>query len=101
RIVQISDTHLSHRRAYAVPNVAAILDWIDADPPDLVIHTGDVSADDPDDGAERAFAHRFLCEPDRGVARVPGAARQPRRRRLQRGLVHARPPRSLPGDVGH
>src|SRR4029453_10973145 len=72
RIVQISDTHLSHRRAYAVPNVAAILDWIDADPPDLVIHTGDVSADDPDDGAERAFAHRFLCEPDRGIAALPG-----------------------------
>jgi 3',5'-cyclic AMP phosphodiesterase CpdA len=72
RIVQISDTHLSHRRAYAVPNVTAILDWIDADPPDLVVHTGDVAADDPDDEAERAFAHRLLSGPGRDIAALPG-----------------------------
>ena len=72
RIVQISDTHLSHRRAYAVPNVAAVLDWIVSDPPDLVVHTGDVSADDPDDAAERTFAHDLLCERDLPLVVLPG-----------------------------
>ena len=63
RIVQISDTHLSHRRAYAVPNVEAILDWIEADPPDLVVHTGDITADDPDDAEEAEFARQVLLSP--------------------------------------
>jgi 3',5'-cyclic AMP phosphodiesterase CpdA len=72
RIVQISDTHLSHRRAYAVPNVTAVLDWLMADPPDLVVHTGDVTADDPDDEAERAFAHDFLADRDLPLVVLPG-----------------------------
>ena len=74
RIVQISDTHLSHRRGYAVANVSAALDWIEADRPDLVVHTGDITADDPDDEEEADFARRLL------LAREPPArraARQP------------------------
>jgi alkaline phosphatase D len=72
RIVQISDTHLSHRRAYAVPNVSAVLDWIERSAPDLVVHTGDVTADDPDDGAERAFAHDLLVERGLPLVAIPG-----------------------------
>ena len=60
RIVQLSDTHLSHRRAYAVPNVLAVLRAVAGEAPDFVVHTGDVVADDPDDEAERAFAFRVL-----------------------------------------
>ncbi|MGD9705681.1 MAG: metallophosphoesterase [Acidimicrobiia bacterium] len=60
RIAQLSDTHLSHRRAYAVPNVLAVLQAITDEAPDFVIHTGDVAADDPDDEDERAFAFRVL-----------------------------------------
>ena len=60
RIAQLSDTHLSHRRAYAVPNVLAVLRAIAAEAPDFVVHTGDVVADDPDDELERAFAFRVL-----------------------------------------
>ena len=38
RVVQITDTHLSHRRAYAVDNVLATLRWIAAEgPPDEVL----------------------------------------------------------------
>ena len=72
RVVQISDTHLSHRRAYGVPNVRAVLDWISADPPDLVVHTGDITADDPDDAAERAFAHLELTERGLPLVVLPG-----------------------------
>jgi 3',5'-cyclic AMP phosphodiesterase CpdA len=72
RIVQISDTHLSHRRAYAVPNVTAVLDWLAEDPPDLVVHTGDVTADDPDDEAERHFAHGFVAGRQLPLVVLPG-----------------------------
>jgi len=72
RIVQISDTHLSHRRAYAVPNVEAILDWIEADPPDLVVHTGDITADDPDDAEEAEFARQVLLTRGLPLVALPG-----------------------------
>ena len=72
RIVQISDTHLSHRRAYAVPNVSAILAWIAADPPDLVVHTGDITADDPDDAAEADFARQHLQSAALPMVAIPG-----------------------------
>jgi alkaline phosphatase D len=60
RIVQFSDTHLSHRRSYGVENVWAVIDWINATGPDLVVHTGDIVSDDPDDPDERAFAQSVL-----------------------------------------
>ena len=73
RVAQISDTHLSHRRAYAVPNIEAILRAIVDDEPDFVVHTGDIAADDPDDAEERAFAFRMLSTGmPRPFAVVPG-----------------------------
>ncbi len=72
RVIQVSDTHLSHRRAYSVANVDAILDWVDAHRPDLVVHTGDIAADDPDDAAERAFAYRRLQERGLPLVVLPG-----------------------------
>lgn len=72
RIVHISDTHLSHRRAYGVANVEAILDWIEADPPDLVVHTGDITADDPDDAGEADFARQVLVCRSLPLVALPG-----------------------------
>jgi 3',5'-cyclic AMP phosphodiesterase CpdA len=72
RVAQISDTHLSPVRAYAVPNVRAILSWLEVDPPDLVVHTGDITADDPDDAVEADFARRLLTEPDLRLVALPG-----------------------------
>ncbi len=72
RVVQISDTHLSHRRAYGVPNVLAALRWLAADPPDLVVHTGDIVADDPDDTEERAFASGMLATVPAPLYAIPG-----------------------------
>ncbi len=56
RLVQLSDTHLSAERAFGVANFDALLAAISADPPDLVVATGDLALDDPDDAADRAFA---------------------------------------------
>ena len=72
RVVQISDTHLSPVRAYAVPNVRAVLEWLEADPPDLVVHTGDVTADDPDDAREADFAHALLTDTGLPMVALPG-----------------------------
>jgi len=72
RVVQISDTHLSHRRAYAVPNVRAVLAWLQAEPPDLIVHTGDVTADDPDDVDEADFAHELLTDCGLPILAIPG-----------------------------
>jgi 3',5'-cyclic AMP phosphodiesterase CpdA len=71
RVVQLSDTHLA--RAHGVPPaVAALLDWIAADPPDLVVVTGDIVYVDPDDDADREFAREVLdALPCRRVA-IPG-----------------------------
>ena len=56
RVVQVSDTHLSGRRGYGVANFDALVAAINADPPDLVVATGDLALDDPDDADDRAFA---------------------------------------------
>ena len=72
RVVQISDTHLSPARAYAVPNVRAILAWLAADPPDLVVHTGDLTADDPDDAVEADFARQLLTADGLPLLVLPG-----------------------------
>ena len=45
RIIQISDTHLSPGKPHFVDNWAPLADWIAAQRPGLVIHTGDVTVD--------------------------------------------------------
>jgi len=71
RVVQLSDTHLSRRRA--VPEtVTWLLDRINDDPPDLVVVTGDIVEHDPDDDADRAFAHDVLTNVPCRVVAIPG-----------------------------
>ena len=71
RVVQLSDTHLS--AAQAIPtSLLALLDWIRADPPDLLIHTGDVVWEDPDDAVDRQFAHDVLGDVACAMATIPG-----------------------------
>ncbi len=71
RVVQISDTHLSARSG--VPGaLQAVLDWIHADPPDLVVHTGDIVWEDPDDGDDRAFARAVLAGMPCEIVFIPG-----------------------------
>jgi alkaline phosphatase D len=60
RVIQISDTHLSAKRAYALENWEATLSYIGESQPDLVIHTGDIALDDPDDQDDLKFGFEQL-----------------------------------------
>jgi 3',5'-cyclic AMP phosphodiesterase CpdA len=56
RIVQVSDTHVSRKRAYFVDNWHVFVDDVRANPPDLIVHSGDVSFDGAYDEDDLAFA---------------------------------------------
>lgn len=60
KVIQISDTHLSSKRAYALENWQATLRYIQDNQPDLVIHTGDIVLDDPDDLDDLKFGFEQL-----------------------------------------
>ena len=71
RVVQITDTHLSPRFGIP-PEWEALAAWLRADPPDLVVHTGDIVYEDPDDDADRAFARGLHDELARPLLFIPG-----------------------------
>jgi len=71
RVVQLSDSHLSVSRGVP-PTVQSLLDWVTADPPDLVVHTGDIVWFDPDDTRDREFARRVLSTLPCPLLAVPG-----------------------------
>lgn len=74
RVVQISDTHFAAATG-APPSWTAFVAWLRADPPDLVVHTGDVVLADPDDDADRAAARQLLDEVEEvpvPVVLIPG-----------------------------
>lgn len=71
RVVQISDTHLS--AAGGRPSQWDTLrSWLDADPPDLLVHTGDIVLENPDDEGDRSAARRLLDEFDVAQVFIPG-----------------------------
>jgi alkaline phosphatase D len=71
RIVQLSDTHFS--AVLGPPAVwSEVVDWLRRDPPDLVVHSGDIVHEDPDDAADHAFARALLAEVPAPLAVIPG-----------------------------
>lgn len=56
RLVQVSDTHLSRTHAYFADNWAVFREAMRADPPDLIVHSGDVSFNGPVAADDLAFA---------------------------------------------
>lgn len=72
RVVQISDTHLSPRHGFFVKNFRAVIPAVEALSPALVVNTGDLSINGPDEDAELAFAraeHGAFAAP---VVLLPG-----------------------------
>jgi len=66
RIVQVSDTHISRKRAYFFDNWEVFVDEMRRQPPDLIVHSGDVSFDGADDEDDIVFARTEkdrLCAP--------------------------------------
>ena len=56
RVIHVTDTHLSRSHAYFIDNWRIFCDIVAADPPDLLIHTGDVSFNGPANEDDLAFA---------------------------------------------
>jgi 3',5'-cyclic AMP phosphodiesterase CpdA len=55
-MLQVSDPHLSAARDYGVANFDAAVAAANAGRPDLVVASGDLVLDDPDDRADQDFA---------------------------------------------
>ncbi|MGH7031660.1 MAG: metallophosphoesterase family protein [Stellaceae bacterium] len=97
RIIQITDTHLSRGKAHFLDNWEPLAQWIAAERPDLVIHTGDVTVDGAaieDDlayaaGLLRGLGVRFRAIPGNHDVGEAGHARQPvNAERLTRWRAH-------------
>ena len=56
--MQVSDTHVSRKRAYFVDNWDVFVDEMQRQPPDLIVHSGDVSFDGAGDEDDIAFARQ-------------------------------------------
>jgi 3',5'-cyclic AMP phosphodiesterase CpdA len=72
RIVQVSDTHVSRKRAYFVDNWDVFVEEISRTRPHLIVHSGDVAFDGAADEDDLAFAR---SEKDRLTApwlAIPG-----------------------------
>jgi 3',5'-cyclic AMP phosphodiesterase CpdA len=60
RLVQVSDTHLSEDRAWFVDNWDVFVDEMQADPPDLIVWSGDVSLRGTHSESDLAFARKEM-----------------------------------------
>jgi 3',5'-cyclic AMP phosphodiesterase CpdA len=73
RIVQISDTHLSHLGGPTTDNLERLIPFVnDGLRPDLVVHSGDVLMADPDVAADRDAARDLLGRISAPLRVVPG-----------------------------
>lgn len=72
RIVQVSDTHVSAKRAYFLDNWDVFVDLVRADPPDLIVHSGDLSFDGAGDADDLAFAAREKARLPAPWLAIPG-----------------------------
>lgn len=73
KIVQITDTHLTHRDGVTRDNFDRIVKHVNDDlRPDLIVHTGDIVVVDPDSTADRQRAHELMGRFTAPVRVVPG-----------------------------
>jgi 3',5'-cyclic AMP phosphodiesterase CpdA len=72
RLVQASDTHLSRRKAYFQANFEAFLAEMRADPPDLIVHSGDLCFDAVEEPDDLAFARAQMDRMPAPWRAIPG-----------------------------
>ena len=73
RIIQLSDTHISHLGGVPTDNMSLLADHLNNEiRPDLVIHTGDVVIADPDSARDRDAARRLLARIEAPLLVLPG-----------------------------
>jgi len=72
RLIQISDTHLSRAKPHFVANYEAVVAHVNQSAPDIVLNTGDIALNGPDEIDDLAFAaeqHALFTVP---VRTIPG-----------------------------
>ncbi len=93
RIIQITDTHLSPAKTHFNGNWRPLAEWIEAQQPDLVIHTGDLALDGADIENDLVFSMQLMTElrfpllivpGNHDVGHMPGSAQPMNAERLQR-----------------
>jgi len=72
RLIQVSDIHLSRKRAYFQDNWEAFLEAVRAEPPRFVVVTGDLCVDGPGEPDDIAFAREQLDRLPVPWAAIPG-----------------------------
>jgi 3',5'-cyclic AMP phosphodiesterase CpdA len=72
RVVVVADSHLSERTPEAAEHWGAVLAHLDAEPPDLVVHAGDISAVGSRRATDLGYAHAQLQRVPAPLAVVPG-----------------------------
>lgn len=72
RINVVSDTHLSRHTPEACENWAAVAEALERDGADLIVHTGDISADGQHHPDDLADAHELLAPLEHRMVLVPG-----------------------------
>ncbi len=72
KIVQLSDTHISHLGGATTENLRAFVDVINAINPTFVVHSGDVAILDPDQAEDREAARELLAGIQAPLRVLPG-----------------------------
>lgn len=72
RIVQVSDTHVSRKRAYFVDNWDVFAGEMSRTRPDLIVHSGDVAFDGAADEDDLAFARSEMDRLTAPWLAIPG-----------------------------
>ncbi len=72
KVIQITDTHLSPTKPHFNGNWAPLLQWIEAEEPDLIIHTGDLSVDGADFENDLSFSMDLMRETSVPMLILPG-----------------------------
>jgi 3',5'-cyclic AMP phosphodiesterase CpdA len=73
KIVQISDTHLTHLGGQTTDTLERVIDFVNTTiRPDLIVHSGDIVILHPDSEADHLHAQRLLAGFDAPLRTVPG-----------------------------
>lgn len=72
KLIQITDTHFSPTKRHFNGNWAPLLEWIETEKPDLIIHTGDLTVDGADHDADIIFSMELMRQASAPMLILPG-----------------------------
>jgi alkaline phosphatase D len=72
KIVQITDTHFSPEKRHFNGNWAPLLEWIEAQKADLIVHTGDLTVDGADKADDITFSMDLMRQATAPMLIIPG-----------------------------